>query len=773
MRRNLLLAALAFSLLARLSPAANDGIISHPPQGTRPYIFLTPARVAEIQAKRAANHYLWTRFAGRLAQGDNDYYWTLPEFCAGNALAYHITNDGAYLTECKRLYNAWITEGDCYAGGDGLCYQWTGRYFAWAYDWAYAGLTPAERTAWRNHLKEAAQLWYDDMEWDTGGGTAYNWGISYRDSDHASFIAENLLYAGLACYGDDNAAAETFLEAHDAIRTNIIEPHYLGDFFAGGFDPVGPMYGCPQESHMLRPLIVDAEARTVAMPANVAEDFLEFTVYTTFPQYKGTLQLGDVHTTNYQPDQWTQEWTTPQDQIPFMCIATGVATDPLAKAHGLYWIDRMEKLWDAGPYPFNWEHFWNKQPTTLEAVLFAPMVSNPAPPAALGAPTTFFAEGGLVAMRTSWEDDAVCLWFQNTDWNVDHTHEDALHYTILRNNMPVNSELSGYWGAEEPSCYHAISHNTLLIENMDGGDQTMSQADTFGKIHNGEVSIDVVDSDDDFGYIQGEGGPAYNFLGWNGTDSSGETACEHAIRKILWMKPDRFIVYDYVKSPAALGNRWKKQVNHFHGQPQLASGVYRAVSDGNAYFFKPLSPAAAGILVQDDTTVFTATGGTDFLDDQKHWTMTVDAGSTATPVEFVSAQFLADAVTASMPGAVLIHSGDNAMTGVHYKDAAVDQVGLMRKGPGTQTTVSYTITPTAGASVRHWVTDFTGPGPLQAYAKGTLNAGSLQVTVATSPFAGSVPVSITAEGTAFFLTGVDGSVVSGPGGSAVTGWELL
>lgn len=755
MRSMLLLCVLCGGLI--LPQAFGD--IPNPPQGGRPYIFLTPERIAEIQAKRAANHYTWTHFVTAL-ENANEYEWNHPEFCAANALAWKITGDAAYLTEAKRRWNLWVGWPDCYANGDGLCYQWTGRYLAWAYDWAYDGLTPEERTTWLNHIKTAALLWYDDTEFETGGATEYHTGITIRDSDHAAWVVENMLYAALALYGDDNASAEKLFALHDFARGYVIEDIYLNDFFKGGFDPVGPMYAGPQELHMLRPMIVDLEARGIPIPLGAPEGFMNFILHTTFPGYRGNLQLGDIHVTNYQPDQWTEEWTTPQDQIQYMCVASAVATDPIARNHAHYWIARMEALWNTGPYPFFWAHLWNKQPSTLEGLLFAPMLDGPPPsPAESGAPLTFVAEGGLAAMRTSWEDDAVCLWFQNTEWNVDHTHQDALHYTILRNGMPVNSELSGYWGAANPSCYHAISHNTLLIENSRGGNQTMAMPADNGTKQMGPVKIDLVDSSYEFGYIQGDAAHAYNYLGWNGQDLTGEMACENALRKIMWIKPDKFIVYDFVKTPAALGARWKKQVNHFHGEPVESAGVYHAVSDGNAFFFKPLRPAGAGITVQNDTAIFTAEGGGDFLKDQKHWTMIIDAGSGANPEEFLAALFVEDESTVAMPAATAISSGDGQMTGVHFAGSGEEWVGLMRKGPGTQTSAAYSIPHGGSATVRHWVSDFGGAVPLNVYAKAAADGGMLNIELATSPFAGAVAVTTSAQGTASFTTGPGGAII--------------
>lgn len=764
------LAAAGLVVLAATAHAANDGIINNPPQGQRPYVFLTPARTAAIQAKIASNHAHWQRFNNALNAFSytNPYYWDIPEFMAANAAAWHLTGNTLYLERTRTLWDKWITAGDCYANGDGLCYQWTGRYLAWSYDWAHSGLTPAERATWRNHIKTAAMHWYFDEDLDANGHTGYNTGITIRDSDHAAWVSENILYAGLALYGDDNAGAETLIEAHDTAHAHVIVGHYFNDYFKGGFDPLGPMYGAPNISHFCRPMLVDEEARGIPRTPLAIDNFASFYIHTTFPAYKGTLQLGDVHVTNQQPASWTEEWTTAQDQMSYMAFAAGTADSPTMRTHAHYWVQRHEAIWSTGPYPFVIQGLWNKDPTFFEPLVFMPATAPAFTPQSANVPTTEYFEGGMVAMRTSWDDDAICVWFTNTDWNVDHTHQDALNYTILRNNWPVNSELAGYWGAENPSCYHAVSHNVPMIENTAGtnftfagragGGQFMAAPYPGARLQSGQPWLPAPYATAEAGYIVGDAAANYNYLGWNGQNSNGETSCENALRKILWFKPDLFILYDYVKSPAALGPRWKRTINHFHHQPVLNAGTYRAVGDGNAYFFKPLLPAGATYTVLDDTAAFPGSGGSDFLKDQKHWTLVADAGSTTGASEFLVAQHVADAAVATMPAATAIESTGATMRGVRFTNGTVGYVGMMKVGPGTINSATYPLDAAGSTEVDHVVADL--PASTTFHVKLATTGGStFNVQLATTPSAGSAPVTTSPEGVLAFTSLPDGSIL--------------
>lgn len=756
--------AVAVALSPAALPGANDGVVDNPPQGARPYIFLTPARLAEIRAKRNASNTLWTRFAGALESYSytSPYSWTIPEYMAANALAWRVTGEQVYLDRTRNLFAQWQPQ-DCYANGDGLCFQWTGRYIYWSYDWAYDGLTAEERASWRAHMKAAAMLWYGRAELDVNGHMGYNTGVTIRDSDHAAWISENLLYAGLALYGDDNDGAETLLEAHDRVNNYAVVERYLGDYFRGGFDPLGPMYGAPNISHFCRPLLVDQEARGIAMPAGAIDNFARFYIHTTFPAFKGVLQLGDVHITNQQPDSWTQEWTTCQDQVGFMSMAAGTATDPVIRQQAAYWMTRQEQVWSTGPYPFYIAQLWNKEPSYLESVLFMPIVETPVSPAEANFPTTHFFEGGMASMRSSWEDNAICLWLENTDWNVDHTHQDALHYTILRNNMPVNSELAGYWGAEYPSCYHAGAHNTLMIENTAGnnfsfagrvgGNQYMAAPFPGGRMQSGETTINAVHGDDHFGFVEAEAAHTYNYVGWNGQNSNGEFNCDNALRKVLWIKPDVFLVYDYVKVPDAAGSRWRRQINHFHGHPELASGVYRAASDGNAYFFAPLlQPAGTEITIHDDNALFPATSGSDFLKDQKHWTMILDTGSIAGANEFLSVQYVAADTVAAMPQYRLLQTVGGTMAGAFVLRDQTGHVALMKKGPGTVSSGSYAVTQPGVATVEHVLANLPPNQAVNVVSVANKALGDFSVSFSTGALPGSVTLTTSAEGTLDFTT---------------------
>jgi hypothetical protein len=79
-----------------------------------------------------------------------------------------------------------------------------------------------------------------------------------------------------------------------------------------------------------------------------------------------------------------------------------------------------------------------------------------------GHPTAFFAQGTAVAvMRTSWRDDAVCLYAlgQGRSHNVpDHTHADAGHFSIYAYGDYLAYD-TGYFNFDEDT------HSVVLIDD--------------------------------------------------------------------------------------------------------------------------------------------------------------------------------------------------------------------------------------------------------------------------------------------------------------------
>ena len=175
-------------------------------------------------------------------------------------------------------------------------------------------------------------------------------------------------------------------------------------------------------------------------------------------------------------------------------------------------------------------------------MLFDPAAETPPDPRP-SIPTSYLAEGlGHMFARTDWGPDA--SWFAyNLGWSrLDHQHNDGNLFQLYRKGEWLTKERTGY-GLQVAA---TDSKNGVCIEN-DAPD------------HNGEGDYENIEwkrgaqwsySNDGPGKIVAHVmGDAYTYALGDATQlyrSTHESATDvtHASRSIIWLKPDRVVVYD-------------------------------------------------------------------------------------------------------------------------------------------------------------------------------------------------------------------------------------
>lgn len=736
--RNLLFPIIG-TFLCAIGAAAQ---VTNPPLGSRPYIMLTTDRLANVVAKMNANDLGWQKFTNQVnthqgTGGYEPYGWI-----AADALAFRVTGNTQYLADAQSKFNEYYAAWN-YTDGSGLTYQWTCRHLCFAYDWLYTNLPPVVRDTWRNKIRDAALHWQPLCY-----PKNYNSGISYRDTDHVSFLMENMLLSGLCLWGDDTNAA-TFLNTHDDIRRSVVIPNLYSNFYAGGYVWSGTMYGPEELKHAFRPLVINQQARGIALPSNLHDPCLKSLLLQTFPGFEGQVQYGDMHLGNFQPAGWSSEAFPPYAAFQSVCMLRWMSGNTVLRNSAQFWLNRYESLIDRN-------YILNAEPWAIESMLYQALHDAPATnPVATGETTVDFASSGYVSMRSSWDDRATALYFHNSEWNVDHQHFDCGHYTIVRNKRPVTSDLSGYWGGGYPACQDTVAHNAILIENADEHDgQTGTTLDT-----QAGVTQTAIDYDDQFGYVRGEYAHAYNFSGWNGTDMSGRFVASNVTRRILWAKPDLFIIHDYIRLTTNQPPRGKKLVHHFQGQPAtLPDGTIECLSDSNRCLFKSVLPIGGTISTTKEDTIFLNYAQDGIMDGQKNWFIAVDAGNGSATQEFLNVLFLTDSNSvAAMPAVSTFTGNGGALRGTQLQAPGTGIVWVCRSGPGRTNRADYAVSAT-GLPIQHILTDCSTAATL--FVRAALAGGSLTVALSNTTFAGATAVRSSVEGTVKFVTLADGTLLA-------------
>ncbi len=279
-------------------------------------------------------------------------------------------------------------------------------------------------------------------------------------------------------------------------------------------------------------------------------------------------------------------------------------------------------------------------------------------------PKRFFAPGmGRLLARTSWRPDATWLTYKISWSSIDHQLADGNQLELFRNGEWLTKERTGY--GDDIGC--SDYHNTLAIENDrpthdDPGYRRTAwlRGSQWMHVASGDGRVVARSMDGDFVHVTGDATDLYN------SAYEGATDVRHASRSIVWLPPDRVVVYD--RAQTATEGRFKRFWLSLPAEA-LTSGRQATMTTptGQRLFVESLLPRDAVLRVEPAE----ALDGQPAPQDPIRFRLRVEPASLTRDVRFLHVLEGADA-GGSRSAATLVQSdGGAAFEGVVSADTAV------------------------------------------------------------------------------------------------------
>ncbi|HSO36209.1 MAG TPA: hypothetical protein VLT33_26965 [Labilithrix sp.] len=292
----------------------------------------------------------------------------------------------------------------------------------------------------------------------------------------------------------------------------------------------------------------------------------------------------------------------------------------------------------------------------------APADPDPRPKVPLG----HFDPGlGHLFARTDWGADA--SWFTyNLGWSrIDHQHADGNLFQLWRKGEWLTKERSGYGLRVACSDYK----NALALQNDapdhnapgDYGNIEWTRGSQWTYVNDGPGKILAQVLDPKYVYALGDATPLYSSTYEKATDVT------HASRSIVWLPPDRIVVYDRAASKTA--GRFKRFWLNLPANGAVAGRVMTMTSaKGQKLFVSSLLPAAATMTVEAAEGLDGEPGELDPI----KYRMRVEATGGPTSVRFMHVIKGADGAASADATALVTSTG-----GTPYEGAAANGVVVL------------------------------------------------------------------------------------------------
>jgi len=609
-------------------------------------IFFTASRISRMKAIRDADHTVWQYLLSRLAKYQNTDPYNYGEYSSAYALAYRLTGNTQYLTRAKYLLDKYATFG--YKNRNG--FRNDNRWAHFTFDWIRDQLTTAEKQKYAGWFKTWGQYWENYVNYNNNFS-----GFRTADSDETTSLTESFLLIGLSLEGIDDTYAQTMLNVSDAMLSQFIVGQYMNGHMAGGMWGEGSDYSPATVQHWIRQFLINKEYRNIQYPTAYISDTIKAIVHSTYPGYTGMFEYGDLEA---YPDDYTLPTHEYRDSMMLALIA---AEDNTAtKALGQYWLYRA-RAYDGGPQ-------LTSSYTGIWRMLFEQIYNaQSSDPVAAGLPTNLYAPGiEFVSMRDNWSDSGTAVYFQNSISRVDHYQRDALSFNIISDGVAITKELTGYSGYSGTS----YAHNTLLIENADGGNSSPTLRPA------GPTTISDIDFDTSFSYVSADAANAYNMSGYYA-----ENYTDYVKRKLFYLKPDIVVVYDYIQINPNYSPRKKTYTQRFQARPTLSNGVYTATSQGKTFHFKTLLPVNHVANVIDESQLLSGAAITGAPVNQRKWKIMLNPVVDQNKMEFLNILYFNNQGAGVMPATSSLFTQNGEMTGTYISKPARDYIVLFNNDP--------------------------------------------------------------------------------------------
>ena len=305
----------------------------------------------------------------------------------------------------------------------------------------------------------------------------------------------------------------------------------------------------------------------------------------------------------------------------------------------------------------------------IEPILYFMLFDPKAPAAPDPRPTlplTYLDTGlGHLFARTDWTTNASWFTYQLGWSRIDHQHADGNEFQLWRKGEWLTKERSGYGLQIACSDYK----NTLALQNDapshnapgDYGNYEWLRGSQWTYVNDGAPKIIATSLAPRYVYALGDATSLYRSTYEEATDIT------HASRSIVWLPPDRVVVYDRAASKTA--NRFKRFWMNLPASGSVAGRVMTMQSPkGQRLFVSSLLPAAATMTIEPAE----ALGGEPGEMDSIKFRLRVDATGGPTSARFLHVLEGADG-GASAGATSLVTS----TSGTPYEGAAAGGVVLM------------------------------------------------------------------------------------------------
>ena len=359
-----------------------------------------------------------------------------------------------------------------------------------------------------------------------------------------------------------------------------------------------------------------------------------------------------------------------------------------------------------------------------------PSAPPPAPdPRPALQPKTFYSahtvngrEMGTVLARSGYTPADTCFHFRN-DWNaIDHQRGDSLSFGLWKNGLWLTKVMTGYGTIQGCSDYR----NSLSLQN--GVPSSAPVGEDIIAAHGGQWSysphidpaIPARSLADGFLYFTADATALYNHH-----QQTQLREIEHASRSIVWLKPDRVVVYDRARSKqAGFFKRFFLNLPDTQAATTVTGTVVHSTAKEGAtpkaeLFVTALLPAGATPQLTDISSGQPAGG-----EDMK-CRMFTEAPGAPQETRFLHVVEGAAAGAATPVSAQLVASADGAFEGAMTGDTCV----LFRKDLADPATAGLSLVVPAGATKFY----LTGLAPSTGYDV-TLTGGTLTVAPGTQRY---------------------------------------
>jgi Heparinase II/III-like protein len=552
---------------------------------------------------------------------------------------------------------------------------------AWALDWLYPALNPATRLRYGTNLRD-----FQEAVINRQGGTARD-GSRADYSNQFYYFDGMLSITGIALSGAqiDDARAAAYIQSFDTyVRQNMLPVvNQVGGTNGGWHEGLGYV------DRAMTTFAQEVEAWRVA----TGEDL--------FPQASGLRNLSKWVLYSTQPDgivanigdvsAWPVGWTTDTAK-------RGVLLGARYKdGYSQYLANRTSATsnWWYAPFYLLWY-----DASVAETVL------------ASTSKDAYFDGIGWVSMHSGWGASDVFALFTSGNYYFGHQHLDQNSFQIFR-SAPLAID-NGIYNAGAPAYKMATRfHNTILV-----GDPGAASAETDGAAGQTSagpqlyLSNPEASSSDKGDIVKYETTPQYTYVVGDATKAYSSSRLTGYIRKVVYAKPDYFLIVDRVAVPTtSFPIRWMHQAE----SAPVINGLDVTVTNGGGKLQqRTLLPADA---VVTNYTVFAGDSGYG----GGNYRTEVVPGTRRLQETFVHVLWATSSGASQAIDARLVRSQSGSLVGAQFGS----HIALVSESTQPQTTEVYTATGTA--SIDHMIADLVPSGRYDV-----LRNGAALVTVVAS-----------------------------------------